>query len=51
MDSATSWDDSADVVIWTVSDADTASAEKTLTEFVHDNWPAIEEALQHTANR
>ncbi|MDB5799393.1 MAG: exosortase 1 [Rhodocyclales bacterium] len=44
-------DDSAGVVIWTPLNSSRAGAEQTLASFVHDNWAAIQGALQHTAQR
>ncbi len=44
-------DDSASVVIFTPFDASRAAAHATLEAFVTHNWPAIQTALQHTAQR
>jgi len=44
-------DDSASVVIFTPFDTSRAAAQATLEAFVTHNWPAIQTALQHTAQR
>jgi len=42
-------DDSAGVVIWTPENSSRAAAREILASFVHDNWTALQAALQHTA--
>lgn len=44
-------DDSAGVVIWTPWTTSKIAANKTLASFVHDNWPAVQNALKQTAQR
>jgi EpsI family protein len=44
-------DDSAGIVVWTPVNATPAAAQKTLASFVQDNWPAIQAAVQQTAQR
>jgi EpsI family protein len=44
-------DDSAGIVIWTPESTSAAAAQEALESFVHDNWLAIQTALQQTARR